>query len=130
MVTMYRTVTGEGSFVNSHFAASPADAVFFIAPFDLTIRSVDYIHGTAGSDGGAVTAQVERLQGTEAIGSGDDLLASTFNCKGTANTVQNGALTSTTASLTLSKGDRLGVDFTGTLTSLANVAITFTYQKA
>jgi hypothetical protein len=127
---MQRVVTGEGVFVGSYFAASPADASFFIAPFDLTIKSIDYIHGTAGSDGGAVTVQVERCQGTEAIGSGDDLLSATFNGKGTANTIQNGALTATTANLTLSKGDRLGVDFTGTLTALANVAITFTYQKA
>jgi len=117
-------------FVLNFADPTPADKAFFIAPFDLTIKRIDYIHSTAGSDAGAVTLQVERLQGTEAPAAGDNLLSAAFNCKGTANTVQNGALTATTASLTLSRGDRLGLNYTGTLTALAGVVVGIVYQKA
>jgi hypothetical protein len=130
MVTMQRLDLQNSSFVQNFFDASPADKGIFIAPFDLVIKRIDYVHSTAGSDGSAVTLQVERLQGTEAPAAGDNLLSAAFNCKGTANTVQNGALTATTADLTLSAGNRLGLNYTGTLTALAGVVVTVVYQKA
>jgi hypothetical protein len=131
MVTMQRLDLQNSQFSFSFADATPGDKAFFIAPFDLTIKAIDYVHATAGSDGGAVTLNLERLQGTEAPGgNGDALLATAFNCKGTANTVQNGALTATTASLTLSKGNRLGLDYTGTLTALAGVVVSVLYEKA
>jgi hypothetical protein len=104
---------------------SLADQHFFVAPQALTVVAISEVHSTAGSDGGAVTIMVERLQGTEAQGgNGDDLLTAGFNAKGTANTVQTGTLTTTTANLNLSSGDRLGLDFVGTLTALAGVVVT------
>jgi hypothetical protein len=127
---MQRLDLQNSSFVQNFFDASPADKGIFIAPFDLVIKRIDYVHSTAGSDGSAVTLQVERLQGTEAPAAGDNLLSAAFNCKGTANTVQNGALTATTADLTLSAGNRLGLNYTGTLTALAGVVVTVVYQKA
>jgi hypothetical protein len=109
---------------------SPADKSVAIMPTAITIKEVLYSHGTAGSDGGAVTLQLKRLKGTDAPSAGDALLSAGFNCKGTANTVQVGALTGTTANLTLAKGDRLGFDYTGTLTALANVVVTVIYNEA
>ena len=47
-----------------------------------------------------------------------------FNLKGTANTVQAGALTTTAAALKLAPGDRLSADFAGTLTAVAGVVVT------
>lgn len=104
--------------------ASPADQPVFIAPFDLTLKAIYEAHATAGSDAGAVTLQIERLQGTEAIGSGDNVLTTAFNMKATADTVQTGVLTVTT----MSQGDRLALNYTGTLTDLANVAVTIKYE--
>lgn len=130
-VTMQRLNLENGQFVFSFVDASPADKHVFIAPFDLTIKAIYEVHSTAGSDAGAVTLNLERLQGTEAPGgNGDALLATAFNAKATANTVQTGALTATTASLTLSAGDRLGLNYTGTLTALAGVVVTVVYEKA
>lgn len=103
----------------------------FIAPFICTVSSIKEVHGTAGNDGSAVTLSVERLQGTEAVGSGDDLLGATkIDLKGTANTVQTKALTGTTAHLTLAVGDRLALKDTGTLTSLADVCVTIELTRA
>lgn len=129
-VTTQRVAVTNPEYVTSIFQASPADAAFFVAPFDLTIKQVQQIHGAAGSDGGAVTLQLERLQGTEAEGgNGDALLSTALNMKSTADTVQTGNLVGTDV-VNLSQGDRIGLDYTGTLTGLANVAVTIVYQKS
>ena len=131
MVTMQNIGLTNPEYIHSFVDATPADKHFFIAPFDLTIKQIQEVHSTAGSDAGAVTLQVERLQGTEAPGgNGDALLATAFNAKATANTVQAGTLTGTSALLSLSAGDRLGLNYTGTLTALAGVVVTVRYQKA
>lgn len=52
----------------------------------------------------------------------------TFNLKGTANTVQTGTVTSTTANKQLAAGDRLSANFRGTTTSLAGVVTTVTLR--
>lgn len=104
------------------------DQNIFIADRALQVTRVDYNHATAGNDAGAVNVQLAKQTGTQAIGSGTNLLTNNtnagFNCKGTANTVQNGTLTATTASLQLAAGDRLALDFTGTVTTLAGVTVT------
>ena len=109
------------------------DQVFYIAPCSMKVVRIDYIHGTAGSDGSAVNLQVRRCQGTETPTQGDALLTNNssagFNCKGTAWTVQNGTLTTDTSVLTLSAGDRLSLDFTGTVTALVDVTVTVTLQR-
>lgn len=96
----------------------------FTAPYPMTVIGVTEVHTTAGSDAGAVTLGLERCQGTEASGAGDALLASDFNLKGTAETVQTGTLTATTANLTLQRGDRLNLVDTGVLTAVAGVQVT------
>lgn len=108
--------------------ASIADCDLFIADTDYEIVCVEESHGTAGSDGGAVTLDVKKATGTTAIASGTTMLASTFNLKSTANTpvrknLSGGGLTLTLANRRLARGNRLGLDFSGTLTALANVAV-------
>lgn len=113
------------SFTFAHNAATEViDANFFIADREYEVISIEEVHAVAGSDGGAVTMQIRRCQGTEAPSAGDALLATAFNLKSTANTVVAGTLTSTTANLTLADGDRLSADVTGTLTALAGGVVT------
>lgn len=107
--------------------ASLADQAFFLADRGYQVVAVNEVHATAGTDGGAVNLQVTKDTGTAAPGAGTDLLTNNanagFNLKGTDNTVQAGTLTATAASLVLAAGDRLSVDFAGTLTSLAGVLV-------
>lgn len=101
--------------------------VFFTAPFPCRLVAASECHATAGSDASSVTVQVERLTGTTAPGSGTALLASGFNMKGTANTVQYGTLASIQkTSFTLAKGDRLALKLTGTPTAVANAVFMVT----
>jgi hypothetical protein len=108
--------------------ASLADQAFFVADRAYIVRAVSEVHSVAGSDGGSVNMQVTKDTSTNAPGAGTDLLTNSssagFNMKGTANTVQTGILVASAASLTLAAGDRLSVDFAGTLTALAGVVVT------
>lgn len=115
-------------------ASSPADECFFIAARACKVVRIDEVHATAGNDASAVNLQITKDTGTNAPGAGTDLLTNNtnagFNMKGTANTVQNGTLVASAASLTLAAGDRLSADYAGTLTSLAGVVVTVTLELA
>lgn len=112
---------------------SLADQAFFIADRDLEIISIQEVHSTAGNDAGAVNVQVTKDTSTTDPGAGTDLLTNNtnagFNLKGTANTVQTGSLVSSIDSLRLTSGDRLSVDFAGTLTALAGVVISVVLKE-
>lgn len=113
--------------------ASLADQAFFIANRAYQVTAVREIHSAAGTDAGAVNLQVTKDTSTNAPGAGTDLLTNNtnagFDLKGTANTVQIGTLTATTASLQLAAGDRLSVDFAGVLTALAGVVVTVSLKR-
>ena len=99
--------------------------IFFVNPLEnvLVVYSVAEVHQAAGTDSGAVTLQIERLQGTEALDSGDELLLTAFDLKGAANTVQYGTLVANGELLQLNKGDRLALKDAGTLTDVQNVCV-------
>jgi len=102
---------------------------FFVADKRCVVQAIEEVHTTAGTDGSAVTLMIERLQGTEKSGEGDDLLTTAFNLKGTAETVQSGTLTATKANLILNAGDRLNMEDTGTPTSVAGVQVTVKVEQ-
>src|SRR3990167_465556 len=109
-------------------AATAANyGMFWIAPFDCAVVRVDEVHATAGTNGGAVTLDVEKLTGTTAEGSGVSVLASTFNLKSTANTVvrifPSTSVTSNVPQKQLVRGDRLALLTSGTLTAVNNVVV-------
>lgn len=108
--------------------AACVDQAFFIANRAYQVTAIREIHAVAGDDVGAVNLQVVKDTGTDAPGAGTDLLTNNtnagFDMKGTANTVQVGTLTATTASLQLAAGNRLSLDFAGTVTTLAGVVVT------
>jgi len=110
--------------------ADCVDRAFFVADRPYRVVRIDEVHATAGNDGGAVNLQVTKDSGTDAPGAGDDLLTNNsdagFNMKGTANTVQNGTLDAD--HVVLAVGDRLSLDFAGTVTTLAGVVVTVTYE--
>lgn len=116
-------------------AATAANyGVFWVADAACAVTGMMEVHQTAGTDAGAVTLQLERLTGTEALDAGDALLVSAFNLKSTANTVQSANIvkssTSNMPTASLMKGNRLALKDSGTLTAVANVTVVvfITYQ--
>ena len=122
ILTVWWTVPGTSAATATNYG------VFFIAPFECTVISFYEVHQTAGTNGGTVTLQLERLQGTEAPDAGDALLTTALSLKATANTVQTGTITPTRVNgvglATLSTGNRLCLKDAGTLTDVANVTVT------
>lgn len=106
------------------------DQAFFIADRAYQVTAIREIHAVAGDDAGAVNIQVTKDTGTDAPGAGANLLTNNanagFNAKGTANTVQAGTLTATGADLLLAAGNRLSLDFAGTVATLAGVVVVVT----
>jgi hypothetical protein len=104
------------------------DQCMFIADRAYDVVAIYEIHAVAGNDAGAVNMQVTKDDSTDAPGAGNNLLTNNtnagFDMKGTANTMQTGTLTATSADLRLAAGDRLSVDFAGTVTTLAGVVVT------
>lgn len=106
--------------------------VFFTAPYACSVIGVTEVHQTLGTDGSAVTLQLEKLIGTQAPDAGIALLQTAFNLKGAINTVQNGVMVKTVLGNTpytrLAIGDRLCLKDSGTLTAVANVTVVVMLQ--
>jgi len=110
-----------------------ADQTIFIAQRPCKLIMASEVHSTAGTDGGAVNLQLTHDRGTDAPGAGTDLVSlnanAGFNLKGTANTVQVATFISS-GILYIARGERISLDFAGTLTSLAGVVVTLTFEEA
>jgi len=102
---------------------------FFIADQGYIVLAAYEVHAIAGSDSGSVTLQIEKLTGTTAPGSGISLLATGFNLKGTANTVQFADFSGAGGLNTIIRGDRLALKRSGTLTAVDDLVVTVYLQK-
>ena len=109
--------------IQDYQASTIADKVIGICPVRSKLIAVKEVHGTAGNDSGAVTLSIERLQAVETSGNGDQVVAATVNLKGTADTVQSGTIVTTSSIDIFEAGDRVGINVTGTTTTLATMNV-------
>lgn len=116
-VWVHHTIQGTAAATATNYG------VFWIAPVNCFVSAVKEVHQTAGTDGSAVTLNIEKLTGTTAPDSGVTILATALSLKATINSVQTGVLTNTTANRALLAGDRLCMKDAGTLTTVANVTV-------
>ena len=98
----------------------------YIVPRKMRLISVNYVHATGSTSG---TLQIAKCTGTQAPGSGTNLLTATIDMSATtvANTVTAGTLIATAATLTFAQGDRVAIVIAGTLTSLVGASATLTF---
>lgn len=99
--------------------ALPLDAPFFVADRSYTIQSLIVRPLVAGTDASAVTAQVRKASSGTAIASGTVVHSSTINLKGTIDT--NQSMTIVAADRTVTAGQAVGLDVTGTTTAARGV---------
>lgn len=90
------------------------------------LASISEVHTTASTSG---TLQLEKCTSTTAPGSGTDLLASTISLAGAANTVLTGTLGTTRSDRVFVAGDRLALDFGGTVTNYVNGWVTIALRR-
>lgn len=88
--------------------------------------AVSEVHGTASTSG---TLQIEKATGTQAVGSGTNILTGTMSLSGTANTTIAGTLVATAGVTTFAPGNRVNAILAGTLTNLANCTITVEFLR-
>ncbi len=107
-------------------AGDAVDKNAWTAPGNFELVGVSEVHTTASTSG---TLQLEKCTGTTAPGSGTDLLSATISLAGAANTVLTGSLGTTRADRIFVSGDRLALDFGGTVTNLVNAIITIRLKR-
>jgi hypothetical protein len=108
-------------FVNIEYNASSVDKVAFVATRSMIVKGIVGRPTVAGTDAGAVTAVIKKAASATAITSGTAVHSSTFNLKGTADTIQTLTLSTTASDLLIPAGTCIGIDFTGVLTSATGV---------
>lgn len=96
------------------------DTTMFICPgaSNMTVTSIVCIFSVAA--GGSLTAALTKDTGTTAPGAGTAIMSGSFDLNATANTQQAATLSGTP---TLTAGDRIGINFTGSIGSLAGLII-------
>ncbi len=103
--------------VSVMYIATSVDQTFFVADRAYRVKSIIGVPDVAGTNGSAVTATIRKAASGTALTSGTALHSGTFDLKGTVATNKALTLSTTAGVLDLAAGDRLVVDFTGTLTS-------------
>ena len=107
------------------------DTTLWIADADCEIVWASEVHEVLGTDGSAVTADIMVVPDGTVVGSGTSLLASTFDLKATVATLQTRSLSAGTlaSARTIAAGQRIGINFTGTMTAVAGVNITVVLNR-
>lgn len=107
-------------------AATSVAQHIFIADKAYQVVSIKEIHSVVG--GGAAAVRARKITDTSAPGavaSGTvkEITTATFDLTATINTTLTGTLSATPADYTMAAGDKLALNFTGTLTGLVGVVV-------
>lgn len=110
--------------VSVQIAAASVDCWAFIAPVACQVVSVKEIHSVVGSTSAAVRPR--KVTDTSAPGAAasatvKELTTAGFDLTAAINTTQTLALSATPSDYQLAAGDKIGLDFSGTLTGLVGV---------
>jgi hypothetical protein len=115
--------------------ANSVDEHVYVAPFACRVVSIREIHSVAG--GSAAAVRTRKITDTSAPGASAGAtvkeLSAAFDLTVTANTTQVATLTGTATPITnsdyyLAAGDKLALDFSGTLTNLVGM-VTFHIKR-
>lgn len=106
-------------------AAEAIDSIVWRAATPGRLAGVSATFTTTSTSG---TLQVEKCPVGTAPGSGTDLLTGTVSLSGTANVSVDGTVV-TTNDANFDVGDRIALDFGGTVTGLANLYVTLRFKR-
>lgn len=126
--TVKAVISNDTVYLTHRISATPADQNMLYSAEAWKLISVMYTSTVAGSDAGAVTAQLTKCSGTTAPASGTALMSATIDLKTVANNTVTGTLVSNQSTLTFAAGDRLALDVTGTTTAVDGI-FTIGYQR-
>lgn len=112
--------------------AASVDQWAFIADSPIKVTGIVCDYSVAGGAGAAVKVRKVTADtvapGAAAGATVKELQSAAFDLTATANTKQTATLVAVDADLTLATGDKLGIDFAGTLTGLAGGIVQIRYK--
>ena len=130
-LTVGGVIVPQKMIINVPINTSDVDRSVFIADDAWQITKIEEVHVTAQNTAfpntGSVT--VTKCTGTTAPGSGTAMHNATSYLNGSANTVVTPNLTGNTPDLVLADGNRLGLNFNGTMSTFANGLITIHMKR-
>lgn len=105
-------------------SAASVDSWVFIADRAYEVVSIEEIHSVVGSTNAAV--KLRKVTDTSAPGAAasstvKELATAGFDLTATVNTTQTATLSETASDYQLADGNKIGMDFSGTLTNLVGV---------
>jgi hypothetical protein len=114
--------------VTSELLAASVDKWVFVATRPYQVTAVREIHSVIGGSGAVVRPRKVTAAATDAPGAAagatvKELTAADIGLETTINTTQSPALSATAADLLLATGDKIGLNFGGTLTGLVGVIV-------
>lgn len=111
--------------------SSGTDTYMWIAPQAVLITSIMSVHTASSTGAGVIDVQKCHSTGDAEMGStgAHDLQSTGFDMTTTGGVVETATLTTTTADLTLASGDRLGLNYGGSFTSVTNTCIVVEYYQ-
>jgi hypothetical protein len=116
--------------IDTELLAASVDKWIWIAPFACKVVSVREVHSVVG--GASAAVRPRKVTDTSAPGAAASTtvkeLSAAIDLTATINTVVAPTVTATTADITLAAGDKIGLDFSGTLTGLVG-ALTIELQR-
>lgn len=118
--------------VTSELLAASVDKWVFVADRAYRVALVEEIHSVVGGGSAAVRPRKVTAAGTDAPGAAagatvKELTTAGIDLTAAINVTQTPALSATAADLLLADGDKIGLDFSGTLTGLVG-SLTITLQ--
>lgn len=103
-------------------ASDAVDRNIFVCPDHYIVEDIKAVWTTAGGTSAAVV--VKKCTGTTAPASGTALHSTAIDLTSTAQTVNTVTLTAAAADRRLKPGDRLALDFSGTVSPIALLSVT------
>lgn len=119
----FSTETDNGVVITSELLAASVDKFIFVADRAYRVGSVKEIHSVIGGSGATVrprkiAAATVAAPGAAVAAGIVELTSAAIGLETTVNTTQAGTLSATAADLLLAAGDKIALDFAGTLTGL------------
>ena len=123
------SIIGQRFTVTVPFLPAAINSLLWVCPAGRTARVLRISECHTALDA-TETLMIQRLQGTEAPASGDDLQTAVFDLNSTNNTPVHATLTATDANRVLAAGDRLAAEFGSAMDTYAGVvSIDLVYES-
>lgn len=111
-------------------SSSANGTVFIPISGNYQVLGISEAHSVAASTTPATTATIVKVTGTQAPATaGVVVISNTFNLKGTAETVQNGTLSTVSGATKVNTTERLGIRFNNPLTALAGGCVSISLKR-